>query len=210
MRKAIQPIVEGHGEVEAVPLLLRRLLHEAGVYDLDVNPPHRKHRSDFVREAAFRAAVRVALLEPECSAVLILFDADDDCPKDLAPRLEAWALEEAHGTPCGVVVANREYESWFAASLESLRGRRGISTEAVSHPSPESLKNAKGHIEQWMRSGAYKERTDQPALTNAFDLSVAYRRCRSFRRLVKVVGALAGGAGVPLAEWPPPAWIQQP
>jgi len=153
MRKAIQPIVEGHGEVDAVPLLLRRLLHEAGVYALDINQPHRKHR---------------------------------------------------------VVVANREYEAWFAATMESLRGRRGISADAASHPSPESLKSAKEYVEKRMQSGAYKERTDQPALTNAFDLAVAYRRCRSFRRLVKVVGALVREVDVELTEWPPAAWNQPP
>lgn len=57
----IQPIVEGHGEVTAVPVLLRRLRDEAGVYGFEVNPPIRRHRSDFVREESMRNAVRLAL-----------------------------------------------------------------------------------------------------------------------------------------------------
>ena len=40
----IQPIVEGHGEVEAVPILLRRLRDLARAYPLEVNAPIRRHR----------------------------------------------------------------------------------------------------------------------------------------------------------------------
>jgi hypothetical protein len=35
----IQPIVEGHGEVEAVPVLLRRFRDLAQTYPLEVNAP---------------------------------------------------------------------------------------------------------------------------------------------------------------------------
>jgi hypothetical protein len=38
----IQPIVEGFGEVEAVPVLLRRLRDEAAAFAIDVNSPIRK------------------------------------------------------------------------------------------------------------------------------------------------------------------------
>jgi hypothetical protein len=40
----IQPIVEGHGEVEAVPVLLRRLAAEAGGFDVQVATPRREVR----------------------------------------------------------------------------------------------------------------------------------------------------------------------
>ena len=33
----IEPIVEGHGEVQAVPVLLHRLLDAAQVFDVDVD-----------------------------------------------------------------------------------------------------------------------------------------------------------------------------
>jgi hypothetical protein len=46
----IQPIVEGHGEVSAVPVLLRRLRDEAAAYRLEVNPPIRKPRSQLTNE----------------------------------------------------------------------------------------------------------------------------------------------------------------
>src|SRR2546426_7135782 len=45
--------------------------------------------------------------------------------------------------PCAVVLAHREYEAWFLASLESLRGRRGIRGDAEAHPDPEEPRDRK-------------------------------------------------------------------
>lgn len=165
----IQPIVEGHGEVSAVPVLLRRLRDEAGAFGLDVNAPIRRKRSDLVAEGGVRKAVRLALLQPECKAVLILFDSDDDCPKDLAPQIEGWARSEAGTVPCVVVLAHREYEAWFLATMESLRGKKGILQDAVSHPQPETPRDAKGYLEQQMAPGrSYSETSDQAGFTAAF------------------------------------------
>lgn len=203
----IQPIVEGHGEVTAVPVLLRRLRDEARVYGFDVNPPIRRHRSDFVREDSVRNAVRLALVQDECRAILILFDGDDDCPKELAPTVEAWAQDEAGPVPCVVVIAHREFEAWFIAAIESLRGRRGILGDAVSHPNPEEPRDAKGQLEDRMTPGtSYSETADQAALTALFDMSAAYAKCRSFRRLVKAFELMVTGVGIELTPWPPVDW----
>ena len=61
----IQPIVEGHGEVEAVPELIRRLRNEAQAYALDVNQPIRKRRPELVDESRLRKAVRLARKQEE-------------------------------------------------------------------------------------------------------------------------------------------------
>ena len=119
----IQPLVEGRGEVASVAMLLRRLRDAAGVFEVDVNEPIRRAKSDFVTEGSLRAAVRLALKQASCGAVLILFDGDKDCPKDLVPRIFAWATAEAHGLPCAIVLAVREYEAWFLGAIESLRGK---------------------------------------------------------------------------------------
>ncbi|MGD1277530.1 MAG: DUF4276 family protein [Tepidisphaeraceae bacterium] len=203
----IQPIVEGHGEVAAVPVLVRRLRDEAGTFDLDVNRPIRRKRSEFVNEQAVRKAVRLALLQADCAAILMIFDADDDCPKDLAPKVEAWAKAEAGTVPCALVMANREYEAWFLATVESLRGQSGVRNDATSHPEPESPRDAKGELEQRMHVGlSYAAMADQPAMTAKFDMTTAYARCRSFRRMVKAFGEIARGAGVAMPNWPPLRW----
>lgn len=203
----IQPIVEGYGEVGAVPVLLRRLRDQGGAHGFEINRPIRRNRSDFVREDSLRKSVRLALLQDECRAILILFDGDDDCPKTLAPTVEAWARDEAGSVPCVVVIAQREFEAWFIATIESLRGRRSILDDAVSHPSPEEPRDAKGQIESRMTPGtSYSETADQAALTALFDMSAAYAKCRSFRRLVKAFGLMVTGVGIELTPWPPADW----
>ena len=37
--KTIQPVVEGHGEVEALPVLLRRLRDEASAWKVGIGTP---------------------------------------------------------------------------------------------------------------------------------------------------------------------------
>jgi hypothetical protein len=203
----IQPIVEGHGEVNAVPELLRRLRNEAHAYQLDVNPPIRKKRSELVEEAQLRRAVLLARKQENCAAILVLFDSDDDCPKTLAPSVQGWAESAAGSVPCAVVMAHREYEAWFLAAIESLRGVRGIRPDAVSHHEPEAPRGAKWHLEQRMARGrSYSETADQAALSARLDLAAVYRRCRSFKRMVRAFGLLALGAGITLPHWPPTAW----
>jgi hypothetical protein len=204
----IQPIVEGQGEVAAVPLLLRRLQQEAQCWGLGVGKPHRRLRSQLVKRDSLQSAVQVAALSGDCAGILILFDADDDCPKELAPTLERWAEQAAGGKRCAVVMAHREYEAWFLASIETLRGTAGILPDAVPHPQPESRRDAKSELELRMPSGgSYSPTVDQAALTAHLDLEIAYRRCRSFRKLVSAYGALAAAAGVAPAVWPPVAWV---
>lgn len=203
----IQPIVEGHGEVGAIPVLLRRFLDEAGVHNIDVGKPIRRKRSELVQQASVQRSVRLALLQPDCGGILIVFDSDDDCPKDLAPQIETWARTEAGAVRCGVVMAHREYESWFLASLEALRGVRGIAMDAADHATPEAPRNAKGELRRHMISGrGYTESVDQAAMTAQMDFAAAHRSCRSFRKMVKAFGDVVDGMGVSLVLWPPGVW----
>lgn len=202
----IQSIVEGQGEETAVPVLLRRLRDEAQAWGLDVGKPIRRRRPQLVKKDSLQTAVRLAALR-DCVGILVIFDADDDCPKELAPTLEQWAKEAAGGKACAVVMANREYEAWFLASIESLRGRAAILQDAISHPDPEAPRDAKGQLERRMPSGSsYSPTVDQAPLTAHLDMESAYRRCRSFRKLVGAFGVLATAAGVAPDVWPPAAW----
>ncbi len=204
----IQPIVEGDGEVGAVPILLRRLVAAAKAYPLDVNLPIRRSRTDLVREDGVRDAIRLARKKPDCAAILIMFDSDDDCPKGLAPEVQTWAQAAASPIPCYVVMATREYEAWFLATIESLQEARGIRADAISHPDPESPRGAKEELRKRMTPNRkYTEKADQPALTAQFDMAMAYQRCRSFRRMVKAFGLLAEGVGIALEQWPPSDWV---
>jgi hypothetical protein len=105
-------------------------------------------------------------------------------------------------------MATREYEAWFLATIESLRGTRGIRTDATSHTDPESPRGAKAELRKRMTPNRkYTEKADQSALTAQFNMAIAYQRCRSFRRLVNVFGQIAAGAGITLEQWPPMDWM---
>lgn len=208
----IQSIVEGHGDVAALPVLLRRLvaeagaLAEAGVLAVGVGRPIRRPRHWLVREDGVRRAVRLALAQPDCGAVLVLLDGDADCPAELGPTVQEWATA-AGDVPCRVVLAHREYEAWFLAAIESLRGRRAVRSDADPHPDPEKPRGAKEQLEARMRPGAiYLETLDQPAFSALFSLPCAYRRSRSFRKLASSFANLVRGMGHEVGVWPPPAW----
>ena len=58
--------------------------------------------------------------------ILVLLDADDDCPAELAPTLLNRARSARPDCRVSVVLANREFEAWFLASAQSLAGRFGF------------------------------------------------------------------------------------
>jgi hypothetical protein len=144
---------------------------------------------------------------PHCGGILIVFDGDDDLACVVGPNVKGWAQAEAGSLPCEVVVATREYEAWFISAIESLRGIRGVAPNAVSHPTPEVVRDAKGALQASMVSGSfYSETADQAALTACVDMAQVHRKCRSFKKLVKAFGVLAQANGAVLANWPPLGW----
>ena len=69
------------------------------------------------------------------------------------------------------------------------------------------LKRIKEQLEMRMADGrSYHETADQAALSAAFDMKLSYKKCRSFRHLVKVFGELTSAGGLALEEWPPIDW----
>ena len=200
------PIVEGKGDVEAVPLLLRRFASEYAVsIPIEIDSALRMKRSQIAKQDSIQRMVRLAKRRG-VDGIMILFDSDDDCPATLAAKITNWANEVAIGTPCVTIMAHREFEAWFLASIESLRNMRGIRVDAESHPYPERPRDAKRALKDRMVYGrGYSETTDQAAFAARFSMTDAYLKCRSFRKFVKAFGDLMDAAGEPLGEWPPPA-----
>ncbi len=182
----IVPIVEGHAEVESIPVLLRRLIRESDCHDVEVGKPFRVKRNRVVKPGELERAVELARRRPGCAAVLLVLDADDDCPKNLGPALQTRLDAVSRGLKVGAVLPRSELEAWFLASVESLRGRRGISMTAASPDDPEGIRDAKGRLAAMMTRGySYVETDDQPAFMQLFDTRLALQRSRSFRKFVK-------------------------
>lgn len=100
---AIVPIVEGHAEVESIPVLLRRLLVHMDVHHIQVTRPFRVKRNRIVRQGEIERAVKQAVRDRQSvKCILVLLDADDDCPAKLAVSLLKRAKAATH-LPIAVV-----------------------------------------------------------------------------------------------------------
>ena len=191
MSKAIALIVEGKAEVESVPLLIRKLLARNGAHDVSIARPFRVKRNRVVREGEMERAVQLCLnSRPNPVGLIVLLDADDDCPARLGPTLLG-RCRSVTGLPVFVVLASRELESWFLGAKESLRGVRGIRGDATAPEDPEGIRGAKERLSQNMMPGRYIEVDDQPALAARMDPEEAARLCPSFARFRSALHALA-------------------
>lgn len=190
----IVPIVEGHGEVQAVPILLRRILQELGRTEVQVLKPFRVPRNRITDPLQLQRAIRLACAKADEPAVLLLLDAHEDCPAELAPRLAQMASQAAPGIRMGVVLAKSEYEAWFLASLEDLRGKRGVRDDASAPPNPEDIQGAKEYLQRQLKRGyTYSETVDQPAFTGHLNLQRTRQRSPSFDKLWREVQRLCAG-----------------
>ena len=191
----IVPIVEGHGEVQAVPVLLRRILQELGCAEVQVLKPFRVPRNRLTDPLQLERAIRLACAKADEPAVLLLLDAHEDCPAELAPRLAQMAHRAAPGVRIGVVLAKAEYEAWFLASLEDLRGKRGVRDDAVPPSDPEAVQGAKEFLQRQLKQGyRYSETVDQPAFTSHLNLQRTRERSPSFDKLWREMQRLCGDA----------------
>ena len=190
----VAPIVEGHGEVEAVPALLHRIAGRGSFRGLlRVNPPIRVKQGSFVNdEAYFDRQVRLAAAKAaqENGSVLILLDCEDDCPARLGPDLLRKAKAVRDDVDMFVALAYREFETWFIASARSLRGHFGMPLDLEPASNFEFIRDAKGWLSERM-DVAYDPVTHQLALVRIFDLDAA-RTSESFGRLFRHLIGLLG------------------
>ena len=138
-------IVEGHGEVEAVPILIRRvaesLYPELGIH---IQRPIRRPRNQIVKVDELERVVELAARNIKGQgAIFILLDSDDDCPAQLGPELLCRARQVRSDLPIAVVLAKHEFEAWFLAAADSLSGYKGLKTDLTPPNNPEEIHGAK-------------------------------------------------------------------
>ena len=182
----VVPIVEGHGEMAAVPVLLRKLAQwrTPGSFP-EVSTPIRVRKDRFLnRDEEFQRYLHLAAAKcGDDGWILILLDADADCPAELAPQIIERAKACAAHRPVSIVLAKREYEAWFIAAASSLDGKREFSLSTTVPIDAETPRDAKGWIGARIAGRAYSEITDQPAFSALMDLQQAFDGSRSFRKL---------------------------
>lgn len=187
-------VVEGKGEELAIRELLQRiaLRFAPGRVHVEVSRPLRFSRDKLVRqEDELIRAVELASFKlrqvalPDQGLLLVLLDADDDCPAEIGPRLLASAGGRLPSVDIEVSLAMREFEAWFLAAAPSLAGQRGLPEGLARPDQPESIRGAKEWLRKKMPRGhTYSPTIDQPAFVRIFDLDEAVSHAPSFARFV--------------------------
>jgi hypothetical protein len=177
MSLVVAPIVEGHGDVAALPVLLR-LLNPA----IQVRTPVRFPKTKLLIEEHLRRAVRIAASNVvDEGALLVVIDADEDCAAQLARELQQRISKILPERQARVVFAVREFEAWIVGGIADFKV-----------PDPDHAGHVKDRIRE--KFGVYKETVDQPRLIAAADVAMLTQRSRSFRRLRKVIDELVAAA----------------
>lgn len=186
-------IVEGHGDDLAVPIVVRRVASiELPAAVVIAETMIRRDRGRLVQQRQLATDVDLVARKMDGpAAILVVLDADDDCPATLGPELLRWAQGGRPDVPVAVVLAMREFESWFLAAAESLRTHHKLPDSLECHPQPDTVRDAKGWLTRQMtRPTVYSPSVDQPALARIFDLEMARARSDSFDKCYREISRL--------------------
>lgn len=191
------PLVEGDGDLRAVPILVQRLLlergHDGWFVDGKRAKPVRSLPNLRNRLPNFLEYLRIE--EPD--AALILLDLDDGCPCETAIALASDVAEVGLPFPTAVVFAHREFEAWFLASLPSIAASTPLLADGLDYEAePERRRGCKEWLNKQMPRGRrYEETLHQAAFCRHLDVERAASRSRSFRRLRDALDGLVQTAG---------------
>lgn len=199
--KRLVCIVEGSGEVAAIPNLCARILRHLGVAPSDWmvdQDPIRKPRGSLVdeRERSPRRPCRKAEIERavalarkrRADAVLVLCDEDDDCAAIWGPDARQVIRRQLAGE---AVMAVREYETWLLLS----RSEEALAEAGIA--APERLRDAKKALARLVPG--YKPAAHQLGETRRIDLQHLRLRSPSFDKLVRSLASLCD-VGMPRPE----------
>ena len=195
-------VVEGDGEVDSLPLLLRRWTGARGG-NLPITfsrPLNALGRGNLLKEDGIERFTALAAKLPGAQGILVLLDAEAPCGSPLARGLAQRVRATEVAVPVAIVAAVPMYEAWLVASASALagraiKGRPALPATVTSLPAAESLPNPKRWIvDRLPRSRGYHEPQDQPAVTAWIDLGVVAASCRSFRRLEHALMELSSPA----------------
>jgi hypothetical protein len=142
------------------------------------------------------AVQQEALQVKGAGGVLVLLDADKDCPAEYGPKLLERARLARPDIPVAVVLPKPEFEAWYRAAADSLAGKAGF-TDHMSNP--QELEGAPRDAKGWLsnhrlKSDPYSPVPDQAKLASLFDLSMARANARSFDKFYRDVERLLGSS----------------
>jgi len=203
----IVPVVEGHGEEHAVPIMLNNWFTHRRFFNFTTpDLAVRAHQAsllcdyDSERERGIEHYLNLAM-RGRPDAILVMFDADDGCIErqgkqpyqPLGPELLQRARNHLPHLPISVVVANREFEAWYLAAYRRFKNRGHFHRDAqfTAGFDVESPRDCKRKVSTCM-GRKYSETADQKVLTQDLGYgSYMSRYSPSFKKLLKDLDLLA-------------------
>lgn len=205
--KKIVLFVEGEGEADAAPLLVKKLINEIPEawqsVTLDLDPFRVGEVNRLLKANSFQKKLRAANCRGEVGGVIVLLDGDVKveknklCAAKLGVEMAQLASEVGAGSTFSVAVvfALQEFESWLIASYESIGGNTLPDGREIpmGKKLPDDVELAPRDAKKWWKEciGKYKPSLDQAELTKLFDPDcVRKKKLRSFTRLESAVSEI--------------------
>jgi hypothetical protein len=197
----IVPIVEGQTEAGCVERLLQRVWTEllAGPVRLQVLAPSRGQRDALIRPTGTSLAEKIEEAHMKLSRrlrydpsgrglLLLLVDAEADCPAELGPRLLQTARRARSDADIACVLAKRMFENWIVAGASTLGGVNGLPDPLQPPDNPED-RSGEAWLEQQLRSQErtrhYKKTADAAVFVGRMSLDQCRARSPSFDKLCR-------------------------
>ncbi len=197
----IAPIVEGHTEVGCVAGLLGRVWTELLGYSepLHVLQPSRGNRDALidllssslavkVNEAFANLTKRVRRDPAGRGLLLLLLDAENDCPKDMAPRLLEAARKARSDASIACVLAKKMLENWIVAGASTLAGVNGLPDPLPPRSQFEDRSGVVWIVKQLQaqdRARTYKKTVDAKVFVQSLHLAECRQNSPSFDKLCR-------------------------
>lgn len=183
---------EGKGEVDALPTLAKRILHSESIHDWNVRQqiiriqrgllvdesvasPRRPPRTDGFKKAIALARAGGA------EGLIILVDADDDCPVAFGPPAAEHFKSQIRGSAVMVV---REFETWLILSHTP----QELANAGIKNP--ENKRDAKKLLTKLVPG--YLPTTHQLELTKRINVAALRKVSKSFDKFARDVVAATG------------------
>jgi hypothetical protein len=208
----IVPIVEGQTEVGCIKGLLGRIWKEVldGPMELQVLEPPRGNRdsllsptasglADKIEEAYAKLSQRLRRDSSGKGLLLLLLDAEEDCPAQLAPGLLTRARAARSDADIACVLAKRMLENWIVAGAATLAGVNGLPNPLPSPDNPEDRSGAKWLRDQLRKQNPrrnYKKTVDAAVFVQKMSLEQCRDRSPSFDKLCREVARFLSSASV--------------
>ncbi len=191
-------ILEGDGDKDAIPLLIRNLAHAHKIFDLSIRPhPISGQNIPKLRRAGELEKFIAYGLTRDGNSILVLLDSDDLCPKDEARALTERAQKLNPAKKAGFAFFKSEYESFFVPCLELIAKQYPEYGWNLNNwnieDDHEEITGAKEYLSACMKANkTYKPTRDQAKFTSALDFDRLRDKSRSFRHLESLFLWLTG------------------